>query len=104
MADDLAAQLTYRLHHRPAGSLALDADTVGGASLPLSRDPAGLPAGVVAQHPALADADALTLTKKASRDAAAVAGSAELAVAAYDGLGRLVDATRVTVAAWPGRR
>ena len=104
VADELEAQLTYRLHYGPAGSLALDAETLGGASLPLSRDPAGLPATVVARHPALAGADALTLAKKAARDAVAVAGSEELALAAYDGRGRLVDATRVTVVSWPDRR
>lgn len=100
VVDEVAAQLTYRLHYGPAGSLALDAETLGGASLPLSRDPAGLPATVVARHPALVGTDALTLAKKTARDAAAVAGSEELALAAYDGLGRLVDASRVTVVPW----
>jgi len=95
--DDLAEGLTYRLHHGPAGSLAIDAETLGGRSLPLVRDPAGLPAAVVAQFPDLEDADALRLSKKDARaHAKAVSGAGAVAVAAYDRLGRLVDATSVT--------
>ena len=90
------------LNGLPAGSYGVKA--THGLSLTESYGRGGLPTGgVVRQHPALADADALVLTKNAARDAAAVAGSADLAVAAYDELGRLVDATKATVAPWPAR-
>ncbi len=60
---------TYRLHWGPAGSLALDAETVGGSSLPLTLDPAGLPPALAAQYPDLADAEVLRLSKKDAKDA-----------------------------------
>ena len=101
--DDLAEGLTYRLHYGPAGSLAIDAETLGGSSVPLVRDAAGLPTAVVTQYPDLEGADALRLSKKDAREAARISASPALAVAAYDHLGRLVDATAVDVAAWSGR-
>ena len=89
--DDLAAGLQYRLHYGPAGSLAIDAETLGGSSVRLARDASPLASGE----------DALRLSKKDARGAPAIARSAQLAVAAYDRLGRLVDATALTVQPWP---
>jgi glycosidase len=80
---------TYRLHYGPAGSLGIDAETLGGSSLPLTLDPSGWE-GV----------EGLRLSKHDARQASSVARSAELAVAAYDRLGRLRDATRLTVGDW----
>ena len=88
---------TYRLHWGPAGSLALDAETIGGSSLPLTLDPAGLSAALAAQYPDLADAEVLRLRRKDARDAMEIAAAGQVAVAAYDELGRLVQATGVAV-------
>ena len=88
---------TYRLHWGPAGSLALDAETIGGSSLPLTLDPAGLPPALAAQYPDLADAEVLRLSRKDARDATEIAAAGQVAVAAYDELGRLVQATGVAV-------
>jgi glycosidase len=86
---------TYRLHWGPAGSLALEAETIGGYSLPLTLDPAGLPAALAAQYPDLADAEVLRLSRKDARAATQIAAAGQVAVAAYDELGRLVQATGV---------
>ncbi len=88
---------TYRLHWGPAGSLAVDTETIGGSSLPLTLDPAGLPAALAQQYPDLADAEVLRLTKQQAKDAATIADAGQVAVAAYDDLGRLVQATGVEV-------
>jgi glycosidase len=88
---------TYRLHWGPAGSLAPDAETIGGSSLPVTLDPAGLPAALAAQYPDLADAEVLRLSKKDASDATEIAAAGQVAVAAYDELGRLVQATGVAV-------
>ena len=93
---------TYRLHSGAPGTLALDAETVGGSSLPLTVDPAGLPAAVVAADPALAGRDALRLSRRDARGAEALRRG-QLAVAVYDASGRLVDATGVEVRRWQGR-
>lgn len=88
---------TYRLHWGPAGSLALDAETIGGSSIPLSLDPAGLPAALATQYPELEDDEVLRLSRKDARDAGRIAGAGQVAVAAYDELGRVVQATGVEV-------
>ena len=88
---------TYRLHWGPAGSLAQDAETIGGSSIPLSLDPAGLPRALAEQYPDLADAEVLRLSNKYAEDAAEIASAEQVAVAAYDELGRLVQATGVVV-------
>ncbi|HET6968978.1 MAG TPA: DUF3372 domain-containing protein, partial [Ornithinibacter sp.] len=88
---------TYRLHWGPAGSLALDAETVGGSSIPLVLDPAGLPAALASQYPELTDDEVLRLTKKQAKDAARISGAGQIAVVAYDELGRVVQATGVEV-------
>ncbi|MBR7743044.1 hypothetical protein KC207_07050 [Phycicoccus sp. BSK3Z-2] len=96
LPDDRGAW-TYRLHWGPAGSLELDTETVGGSSLPLTLDPSGLPATLAAQYPDLADAEVLRLSKKDARDAGAISRSGQVAVVAYDVLGRVVQATGVEV-------
>ena len=77
---------TYRLFWGPEGSLGLDAETVtGGSSVPLVTGP-----------------DGLRLSKKDARALRSVfeSGGAgyQVAVAAFDDLGRLADATGVRVA------
>ena len=94
---DVRGSWTYRLHWGPTGSLALDAETIGGSSLPLSLDPDGLSASLAAQYPALAEQEVLRLTRKDARDAGRIARAGQVAVAAYDELGRLVQATGVEV-------
>ncbi len=88
---------TYRLHWGPAGSLALDAETIGGSSLPLTLDPRGLSPALAARYPDLAGDEVLRLSRKDARDARRIAGAGQVAVAAYDELGRVVQATGVTV-------
>ena len=85
---------TFRLYHAPEGGLVAGGDGVtGGEALPLTLDPAGLPAELKARYPHLASYAALRL------GAADVAGllTGQLAVAAYDAGGRLLDATGVQV-------
>lgn len=88
---------SYRLHWGPAGSLALDAETVGGSSLPLSLDRAGLPKWLAAQYPDLAGDEALRVPKRAAKHAKAISRAGQVAVVAYDELGRVVQATGVEV-------
>ena len=94
---DARGAWTYRLHWGPAGSLVLDAETVGGSSLPLSVDPAGLPAALAAEFPDLAGDEVLRLSRKDARDAERIAGAGQIAVVAYDELGAVVQATGVEV-------
>jgi pullulanase-type alpha-1,6-glucosidase len=58
------ADLTWTLHHAPDGGLTVTDGAVvtpAGGDVALTRDPAGLPADVLADFPALADAVALRL-------------------------------------------
>jgi hypothetical protein len=94
---------TYRLFWGAPGSLSVDAETIqGGESVPLRLDPDGLPDDVVAAHPELADQEALRLSPWGRWETRAVFRSGgegyQVAVGAFDDLGRLVDATGVTVA------
>jgi pullulanase-type alpha-1,6-glucosidase len=92
--DAPANAASFRLYHAPDGGLVATGEGVsGGDSLPLTLDPAGLPAELRTQYPHLAAYDALRVP------AADVAGllTGQLAVAAYDADGRLVDATGVQV-------
>ena len=88
---------SFRLHWAPEGGLAVDDEAVtGGQSLPLTLDPAGLPDEVVAAYPHLAAYEALRLSAKDAKQAAEIL-TGQLAVAAYDDLGRLRDATGVQI-------
>ncbi len=88
---------TYRLHVARPGGLAIDVETLGGWSAPLADDPRGLPDRVVAAYPDLAGQAALRLSHRDARQLRQLHRSEgagrQLAVAAYDDLGRLVDAT-----------
>ena len=60
LVDADAADLTFSLHHSPTGGLGLaDGEVTDGDALPLTYDPAGLPADVTATFPALAGYAAL---------------------------------------------
>ncbi len=59
---------SYRLYAAPAGGLTpTPTDITGGTSLPLTYDPAGLPAAVKAKFPAQAALGALRLPDGAWR-------------------------------------
>ncbi|TDD71963.1 pullulanase-type alpha-1,6-glucosidase [Jiangella aurantiaca] len=86
-----AADWSFRLHAAPSGGLGLDAEAVtGGTSYPLTLGE--LPEEIREQYPHLAGYDALILA--ATKDVEELL-TGQLAVAAYDDLGRLVDATGV---------
>jgi pullulanase-type alpha-1,6-glucosidase len=87
-----AGAAEFRLYHAPEGGMAATADGVtGGDFLPLTLDPAGLPPELAAQYPHLADYAALRLGDTDARDLL----TGQLAVAAYDADGKLLDATGV---------
>jgi pullulanase-type alpha-1,6-glucosidase len=88
---------TYRLYAAPTGGLTpTPTGITGGTAFPLTYDPAGLPADVKAKFPAQAGLGALRLP-------ADVAGQApqllkgQVAVAAFDAGGNLLDATGLQI-------
>ncbi|PZF83416.1 pullulanase-type alpha-1,6-glucosidase [Jiangella anatolica] len=85
-----AADWTFRLHTAPSGGLGLDAEAVtGGTSYPLELTT--LPDSVKAAYPHLASYDGLRADVKDIEEVL----TGQVAVAAYDDLGRVVDATGV---------
>ncbi len=87
------ATLTWRLHWSATGGLGLDAEAVtGGSVATLTRDPAGLPADLVAAHPELKGAVALRLDRKVAKQLPEIL-KGQVAVAMYDSTGVLLDAT-----------
>jgi pullulanase-type alpha-1,6-glucosidase len=92
-----AASRTYRLYSAPNGGLGVtDTGLTGGTAFPLIFDPAGLPADVKARFPAQAALGALRLPD----DVAAQAGQllkGQVAVAAFDAGGNLLDATGLQI-------
>ena len=64
----------------------------GGSVATLTRDPAGLPAALVAEHPELKGAVALRLDKKTAQQLPEIL-KGQVAVAMYDSTGTLLDAT-----------
>jgi pullulanase-type alpha-1,6-glucosidase len=89
--------LTYRLHAAADGGMTVeDGAIVGGESFPLTVDPAGLPADVRADFPHLAAYGALELPADARRRARALLRG-QLAVAAYDASGALVQVTGLQI-------
>jgi glycosidase len=89
------ALLNWRLHWSPTGGLGVDAESVtGGSVADLTYDPAGLPAAVLSAHPELKGYLALRLNSKTARQAGSIL-QGQVAVAVYDDLGRLLDATGV---------
>ncbi len=92
------ATLGWRLHWSATGGLAVDAEAVtGGSVATLTRDPAGLPAALVAEHPELKGAVALRLDKKTAKQLPEILRG-QVAVAMYDTTGRLLDATAAQTA------
>jgi pullulanase-type alpha-1,6-glucosidase len=90
-------RLRWRLHWSPTGGLAVDDEAVtGGSSAALTYDPAGLPADVVAKDPQLKGFLALRLSRTTVRQAPQLL-QGQVAVAQYDDLGRLTDATGVQI-------
>ena len=98
VAIDLPADVqgwSFRLHHAPQGGLVATPDGItGGESMPLTLDPAGLPADVRQQYPHLAAYEALRLPQTHLGLVPALL-TGQVVVAAYDGSGRLADATGV---------
>ena len=92
-----ASAQTYRLHYAPEGGLRVeDGAIAGGSSVPLTLNPAGLPADVRATFPHLAAYPALELTS-AARGLAPSLLTGELVVAAYDSAGALLQTTGVQI-------
>ncbi len=91
------ASKRYRLHWSADAGLAVDDEAVtGGDSVPLTYDPKGLPADVLADFPQLKDYEAFRLQRKDLKQVPEILRG-QLAVAAYDDLGRLADATGVQI-------
>ncbi len=89
--------LRWRLHWAADGGLGLDAEAVtGGESAGLAYDPKGLPRSVVERFPHLEGYLALTVDKKTRKRAEEIL-TGQVAVAQYDSLGRLRDATGVQI-------
>ncbi len=89
--------LRWRLHWAPNGGLAVDAEAVtGGSTADLTRDTAGLPAAVLANHPELNGYLALRLDPKVAKGADEIL-TGQVAVGMYDSAGALGDATGVQV-------
>jgi len=88
---------TYHLHAAPGAGLALSPEGVRGApSIPLTRDPAGLPQDVLAAFPHLAGSAALRLPDDALAGIPSLL-KGQLAVSVTGPDGKLADATGVQV-------
>jgi pullulanase-type alpha-1,6-glucosidase len=88
---------TYRLYAAPNGGLTpTPTGITGGTAYPLTYDAAGLPAEVKARFPAQAGLGALRLSDDATRDARQLL-KGQVAVAAFDADGNLVDATGLQI-------
>jgi pullulanase-type alpha-1,6-glucosidase len=93
----VGAGWTVTLHAARDGGLALGADGVtGGEEIPLSYDPAGLPAGVRERFPHLAGLQAFRLPAAAASRAGELL-QGQLALSVKDPGGALVDATSVQI-------
>ena len=91
------AARTYRLYAAPAGGLSPGPTGIdGGTAYPLTYDPSGLPASVRAKFPAQAGLGALRLPDDAV-NAARELLKGQVAVAAFDAAGNLVDATGLQI-------
>jgi pullulanase-type alpha-1,6-glucosidase len=83
----------WRLHWSPTGSLAIDANDIGGSSAGLRYDPAGIPPTVLAKFPQLKGYTALRLDHGDARQIL----TGQLGLAQYDDAGALLDATGVQI-------
>ncbi|MET3806136.1 pullulanase-type alpha-1,6-glucosidase [Nakamurella sp. UYEF19] len=91
-----AANWTFRLSYSKQAGLELDSEAItGGPSVGLTLG--SLPTKLTTKFPAVAKYDGLRLPDWVSKDRKLLAGilSGQIALAAYDDLGRLVDATSV---------
>ncbi|ANS80331.1 Neopullulanase [Serinicoccus hydrothermalis] len=87
----------WRMHWAADGGLEVDAEAVtGGDSSALTFEPDGLPAAVLEDFPHLEGYLALRLDRQTARAAEDIL-TGQVAVARYDDLGRLVDATGLQV-------
>lgn len=86
----------YRLHYAPEGGLNATAQGVTGSFIPLTLDPAGLPAEVLAKFPHLAGLPALKIS---TEDLGLVPDilKGQIAVSALDPDGMSVDATGLQI-------
>ncbi|MEP7331973.1 MAG: pullulanase-type alpha-1,6-glucosidase [Terracoccus sp.] len=85
--------LTWRLQWSAKGGLGLDAEAVtGGSVATLTRDPAGLPAALIAEHPELKGYLALRLDRKTARSMGEIL-KGQVAVGLFDDAGLLLDAS-----------
>jgi len=92
-----AGAQSFRLHSAPEGGLRVDNGAIaGGSAVPLARNAAGLPADVRAEFPQLVSYTALELSAEARALAPSLL-TGELAVAAYDGAGTLLQTTGVQI-------
>ena len=93
--DPAVPATTFKLYAAPTGGLVAGADGItGGTAYDLTPDPAGLPASVKAKFPAQANLPALVLSGAGlAVESSLLTG--QLAVAAFDAQGHLVDATGV---------
>ncbi len=89
-------QKRWRLHWSPTADLKVDADDIGGDSAALQYDPSGLPASVLDKFPQLQGYTALRLDKRTANDAGRIL-TGQVAVAQYDDVGRLLDATGLQI-------
>jgi pullulanase-type alpha-1,6-glucosidase len=88
---------TYRLYAAPTGGLTpTPTGITGGTAFPLTYDPAGLPADVKTKFPAQADLGALRLSDDAVSQAQQLL-KGQVAVAAFDASGNLLDATGLQI-------
>ncbi len=92
---DAGTPAGYRLYAAPNGGLTVTPDGItGGTAIPLSVDPAGLPSAIKAKFPAQAGLTALKLPD--GTDVASLL-TGQVAVAAFDSAGRLLDATGLQI-------
>ncbi len=92
-----ASLTTWRLHSSASGELAVDAETVtGGESAVLTPDPEGLTPEIVERFPRVQGYLALRLEGGQANQAEDLLRG-QVAVASYDDLGRLSDATGLQV-------
>jgi pullulanase-type alpha-1,6-glucosidase len=85
---------TFQMFHAPQGGLAAGAGGVtGGQALPLTLAPGGLPAEIRHRYPQLATYEALRVPTADVREIL----TGQVVVAAFDGGGRLMDATGVQI-------
>jgi pullulanase len=91
------AHSTYQLAAAPDGGLSAEATGItGGTLIPLTYDPAGLPAALKAKYPNLAGLDVLRVPAAAAANAAELLRG-QVAVAALDQDGALTGATGLQI-------